>query len=704
MKAIHSSNAFNRALLLAAVVLLLALAAGCGKKPVPTTPEPGAGRPVADPATQAEQAWNAGDHAASEVLNRRLLDRGGLDEAARAKAWERLAVSALNNGHGHVALEALRNLARLRPAATDTWQWQDVYLRALVSIHRPQDARRHMDTLLRDPARPWDLRFRAGLSLARDLWGDRNYEQAMRTLGRLYKASPEPAPVSRARLERAFLEELKLIDDPTLTALASIVPPEEQWSFPYTIVRLEQARRLAMDETTRPQAWQLINNLKRLGSFADADLAAEVAAPLMEAYGEPAGGLVLALPLTGPYAEVGWKVLRGAGAAQWEGLTQGGRTSIRVVNTEAPDWLDRIRALPKGFVLLGGPLRQDRFERLAQSGLTGSHPTFAFMPRLSGAVEGMDAWRFFPGSQDETRALVGLAMGELGITEFGVIHPDEPYGRHFAEVFAAEVEDWMGSVNATAAYPPGEPTKWAASVAPFLGVDPAVPEKEREPVAPPFSAVFVPDGWSQAKLLVPQFFFYDEDRLLVLGPSLWGQGLARDENVEANYFRTAVFPGPWWADNPAPGAQALRRTLAADGLGEPDFWIALGYDFVRFAGLMPPLPSAWAPDDVNAALASTQGVEWSMAPLTWDSAGRVRQAQFLFMPSGKGASILNTDLLKRRLERVRLAHEERVKALLEKRELDEIMKLQAADPDNEELNMRLQMLQDAIEQRKLEQQ
>ncbi|WP_461210894.1 penicillin-binding protein activator [Desulfocurvus sp. DL9XJH121] len=692
-----------RALALAVLILALVLGAGCAKRLVPTTPAPGEGRPaIVGTAQQAEQAWEAGDHEASEVLNRRLLDRGGLTAAERAEAWERLAVSALQNGHGHVALEALRHLAELRPSAPQTWQWNDVYLRALISIHRPDAARRHMDSLLRDKTRPWDLRFRAGLSLARDQWNERSYEQSMQTLARLYQASPAPAPVSRGRLERAFLEEFKLVDEATLTALASVVPPEAQWTFPYTIVRLEQARRYAAMEATRPQAWQLLNNLSRLGEFADQQMVAEVAAPLKQAYGPPTGGLVLALPLSGPYSEIGWKVLRGAGAAQWQALTQGAQTRIRVLNTEAPDWLDRLADLPEGFTVLGGPLRLDRFEQLVQRGQTGKHPCFAFLPRLTGAVEGMDAWRFFPGSHDEARALVGLAMDRMGVSQFGVLHPAEPYGERFSEVFRSEVEDRLGSVNATGSYPPDAPTKWAKSVAPFLGVDLAVPEEEREPVEPPFQAVFIPDSWSQAKILVPQLFFYDEDRLLVLGPSLWNQGLARDDNVEAHYFRTTAFPGAWWADNPAPGTAALRQALEQDGLGEPDFWVALGFDFVHFAGLMPPLPAAWSADSVNTALASAQGMDWSMAPLSWNDAGRARQELFLFRPTAKGRVVLDEDLLAKRLARVRENHAERVQMQKDKRELEELLKLQEADPTNENINMRLQLLKESIEERKQE--
>ncbi|WP_172961589.1 penicillin-binding protein activator [Desulfovibrio ferrophilus] len=697
----HTAAITTRALAVL-LVMALALVTGCAKRPVPTTPDAASGSPASSTATQADKAWEAEDHASSEVLNRRLLDRGGLTKTQQAMAWERLAVSAVNNGHGHVSLEALRKLTTLRPGSSDTWQWNEVYLRALILIGHPDQARLHMDSLLRDHQRPWELRFRAGLSLARDQWNERRYEQAMQTLERLYGASPAPAPVSQASLERAFLEELKITDRRTLDDLASIIPPESQWNFPYTIVRLEQARRFGQSTDTWPQAWQLLNNLSRLGNIADPSLVAMVASPLQQEQGVPGGGVALALPMSGPYAEIGWKVLRGVGAAQWEALTGGAQLNIRVINTEASDWIERIEALPSGFAIMGGPLRQDKFEALVNRGLTTKRPCFAFLPRLSGAVEGMDAWRFFSSPRDEARALVSLAVGETAINEFAVLYPQEPYGNRSSEVFMAEVEDWFGEVTAIGSYPPAQPTQWSKSVAPLLGVDSAIPEEEREPVAPPFQAIFVPDGWSQAKILIPQLFFYNEDRLLVLGPALWGQGLAKDENVEMNYFRTAVFPGPWWADNPAPGTSALRTALAADGLGAPDFWVALGYDFMRFAGMMPPLSSNFNPDSVNSALQIAAGFDWSMAPLVWDVAGRVQQELFLFRPTRKGIAPLDLELLNKRLEDTRKRHEQRVIANQEKRELDELKKLQEAQPDNEEVNQRLQLLLDTIEQRKAE--
>jgi len=694
-----------RTILFCLLASLVLTASGCGPKPpLARTPDTQSGIPAKDIQAHALQAFESGDHAQSEVLNRRLLDKGGLSEDQAAEAWLRLAKSAVENGHPQVALEALDNLRRLRPESADSWTVNAITIAALMRSGQADKARTHLATLLTDPRRPWDLRFKAGLSLARDQWGDKRYEEAMHTLERLYADSPEPSPMPRGQLEAGLLAELQTVDGQTLAALVRLAPVQSQWNFPYTIIRLEQARRLGQQTDEWSQAWRLLTGLIRHGDISDQTLVTDILTPLRERLGVPTGGIILALPLSGPFAEIGWKTLRGAGLAQWEILTDGGQMNIRTINTDAPGWLAEIKSIPQGYSLMGGPLRLERFREMAAKGMLGNRPVFSFLPRLEGAVEGLDAWRFFTSPEDQVRALMRLAAGTLGIQEFAVFSPNEPFGERYAQAFGQEIAAWGASVNATGTYPPGEPTQWSKGVATLLGVDYTVPEDKRLPPTPAFQAVLLPDGWSQAKLLAPQFFFYDEDRLLLMGPAAWGQGLTRDPNIEMNYFRQAVFPGAWWADSPAPGTQALRQTMAADGLGEPDFWVALGYDFVHLAQALPPVPSAWSAADVNTALSTVRDVPWSMAPLTWGDFGQARQEMFLFQPTSEGLEILDPERLAKRLERSRMRHEERILFLEQKHEIDALRMQQKDEPDNLDVSNRLRDLLNRLEREKLEQQ
>ena len=280
-------------------------------------------------------------------------------------------------------------------------------------------------------------------------------------------------------------------------------------------------------------------------------------------------------------------------------------------------------------------------------------------------MEGQDAWRFFPGTGDQVRSLARLCVAELGVTHLAVLHPDEPFGSRLADEFRAAVASQGGSMSKVSSYPPHEPQKWNETVRLFLGARKGTGKHQPLPPEPGFRAVFLPDGWSQAQALAPQFFFYDEERLVLLGPSLWSQNITPLKEMEIGYFRLAAFPSAFWPGNPAPGARALAATLDKQGLGQPDFWTALGFDFVRFAALLPPLPPVWTPADVNNALARSPALDWSMAPLSYTADGKASQALFLFQPSAAGMSPLSLLEFRDNMERSERRHAARVKMIEE---------------------------------------
>ena len=120
-----------------------------------------------------------------------------------------------------------------------------------------------------------------------------------------------------------------------------------------------------------------------------------------------------------------------------------------------------------------------------------------------------------------------------------------------------------------------------------------------------------------------------EDRLVLLGTTLWEQGLDGKTVAEPDRYALAVFPAAWDATQ-APAA------LRAPGT---DFWVALGYDFVRFAVLMafdsrPPAAT------VNAQAANMK-IQWAMAPLSWDEKGIAHQKLHLFQPGANGMEPLD---------------------------------------------------------------
>lgn len=664
-----------------AVLLLLAVLsglAGCGQKQV-ISPTVTPGQVSADArrslSLDADRAWQARDFERSEILYRRLLDIENLSEADTAIAWERFSLSALSNGHNHLALDALPRWAAAAPSARHSATWQDAYITAIRGLGDSIVARDRLSALYSAPDTPWALRGRSGMLLSGFLWREGRLEEALTILSAVYgQAEPSsnepPSTIDsrayRAGLEAGLLLQAEGLDRDTLDTLLDMTPEGGENSYPYSILAYEYARRLARTEEGWPQAWQIITRLLAENAFTAPAEVSEYLNALEAEMGQPVQAVALALPLSGPYASIGWKVLRGAGAAQWVLAQQGMSLDVRVINTAAEGWEQQLEALPPSIRVVGGPLRRDVFEKIHAAGHTTHRAWFTFLASLDSAEEGREAWRFFPSARDQVRSVISAAIEDFGVTEFGVLSPDESYGHRMASLFNEEVWTSGASVSGSALYQPSDVQGWGRVVAQMLNVPARKSEDDELPPETPFQAVFLPDGWKQARMLVPQFFFYQEDRLIFLGTSLWSQGVGGLTPIEMQNFRFAIFPTPWWEGSDAPAASDLRNALASEGLADADFWTALGYDFVRCGSLLGSLPSSWTAEDVNRRLVDLHAMQWSMAPIHWNTAGKASQSLFLFRPDRDGMTPVDRERLAERNARIREMHERRVESLKEK--------------------------------------
>jgi hypothetical protein len=714
-------------ILLVCMAALLLLAGSCAKKQITKAPEAPGPETRREVSADAERAFREENWERAETLYRRLLDMPGLSAQEKAEAWQRLAGSALELEHYRIALDALENRALVDADVADDWQWHQTYLRVLRELDRHEQADFHLRTVVGEPRRPAEVRVKAGLALFRSAWERRDLESAMRTLDNVYALFDDAA--DKARFEEALSRDLSELDRETFGRLAELATLDNENRFPYLVIRLEQALRLAEDAGTWPRAWRILKRLSDKGEFAGPNLAEQALAELTKEQGLPGGGLALVLPLTGDFADVGWKIARGANAAQWSLLLSGEQVRVTVLNSESADLAESIAELPPEVGVIGGPLRSEVFRRLHEAGLTDSRAFFVFSSSLSGAEEGREAWRFFPGKEDEINALLDLAENRLNIRRLAVLHPEEPFGERLARTFYEQVERrnqareqrlWVDAyeetdlgIKKTAGYPPGDVTAWSERVAEMLGV----PEKAEDdeiylPPEPDFEAVFIPDSWSRAELLVPHFFFHEEDRLLFLGPALWDHGVRRDKDVDWRYFRLSAYPAAFRPEAETPGAEKLRSALDDAGLGHADFWVALGFDFVRFASALGTVTSGFDPPALNGRIASAEAMPWSMAPMDWSDEGLASQKMFLLRPSRNGPVLVDDDRLFRRMVRARESHERRVMKLM--REIEEKAREagmengtlsqgeprfeEPFDPQDEEVRKRFRRLLESLEQ------
>ncbi|MCL2123890.1 MAG: hypothetical protein FWH34_07330, partial [Desulfovibrionaceae bacterium] len=306
----------------------------------------------------------------------------------------------------------------------------------------------------------------------------------------------------------------------------------------------------------------------------------------------------------------------------------------------------------------GGPVHASAYSAAKKSPAAKGRAFFTFLTQLEPGDEGFTAWRFFPSHQDQADALISFMHIEMGFTSYGVFYPEEPYGKHMAEIFRQRGA-LRGAVVQMASYTPGAAAGWPDAAAKLVG--------RREINKTPFptahlQAIFLPDVWSAADQLVTSLRYNGEDKAVLLGSSLWGEGIQNRPPALPQHYQLAVFPGAWNPGLSTPGAQSLQAALQG---AVPDFWIGLGYDFLHFAAHMK-LTHGWTPQLVRQRAAETRHIAWSMAPIAWDAQGKAAQTLFLFSPVMGGFAPVQPDQLKtawqeaqaRFAERVRIAQGE----------------------------------------------
>ncbi|MFQ9866209.1 MAG: hypothetical protein ACLRWP_03430 [Bilophila wadsworthia] len=110
-------------------------------------------------------------------------------------------------------------------------------------------------------------------------------------------------------------------------------------------------------------------------------------------------------------------------------------------------------------MMVGGPLRADRYTAMKSRSIQQSRAVFAFLPSLEGSDEGTVAWRFFASPQDQIDAVLNFTRN-LGISSYGVLAPTDTYGQRMTDLFLKAVRT-NGSTAKIATYPSGDTTSWA---------------------------------------------------------------------------------------------------------------------------------------------------------------------------------------------------------------------------------------------------
>ncbi len=625
--------------LLFLTILSLFFCLACGKKQIVSVTPPAkmSSMGSSDLLRQADQAWTIKNTRKSQRLYSLLSRDESVSDDLKGLILKRLALSAIANRDMKEGEAALRAWAQKEPEARTTWDWNQAKAAIIQENQGDASAEQFMAAMLQNQQLPWNTQSQAARHLARIYLNRQESVQALHVYRAIHLQATSPA--EKKELESYLQEDLRALPLETLAPAMDDPTLGSHMAFPNTLlIAIYDLKRIARDAHAWPQVWQDLNTLQDNGEWAEGFPFKEELTELTRKFGSPRHHVALLIPLQGPYKSMGWRIARGVGAAQWLLSQAGMDLEVTLINSAAPGWQQALADLPATCRIVGGPLQNTVWNKVLQNGLEKNRAFFTFMPSL--ANEGKTAWRFFGSPRDQVRTMISSALA-CNISTFAILYPEEPYGTKMAQYFWEEANRQGGEVTGMAAYTPRKPTLWGKAVAGLLNVR-NLDKGELNP-EPDFKAVFLPDSLDSAQLLAPQFFFYNENRLMFLGPQLWGQHGRNNNPLETHYFDLAVFPGAWWQDNPGPGVADLKKILNTNGQKEPDFWVALGFDFIRFTARLGGTGTRFTSTALNTSLAAPQAFDWSMAPITWDAEGRASQHYFTFQPTRQGPRVADPE-------------------------------------------------------------
>lgn len=370
--------------------------------------------------------------------------------------------------------------------------------------------------------------------------------------------------------------------------------------------------------------------LKKIVSedFYLSDLLKEEFKKLEKKYKVPKVELALLLPLMPPYEKMSYGILRGVEAGIWELEELGIEVSVKVFNTGSKNWKKRFLEYAKKGMIVGGPMRDMVWSEILEDDLPEKFHFFVFRSHIP--LEGEKGFRFFPSRVDQTRALVKYFKENFDICSYAIFYPKGEYGRTLGEAFFNEVKSIGCEIKAISWYSPNNTKSWQKKVEEFLGVPEDIfKEKDEEKIKEfepqlDFQAVFIPDSFQNARIIIPSFFYYKANKLYFLGSTLW-EGEKKDlTSLEYSIFKNSYFPSPWVRDKDNMQQNQLERDLYILSKRDVDFWSCLGYDFFRYAYNLS--SNRDKNGEINLNISDFQ---WTMAPLHWDEKGMAQQDMYV---------------------------------------------------------------------------
>ena len=363
------------------------------------------------------------------------------------------------------------------------------------------------------------------------------------------------------------------------------------------------------------------------------------------------------LPLSGPFSIYGEEVLKGIElglGVHWDPTAQAGlELLIRDTKGKPEEALAALEdlAIDEKIMAIIGPVSSRAAIAVARKAQEMGVPVIALTQREGVVEEGEMIFRNFLTPSQEIDGLIDVAMGQMGLKHFGILYPDNAYGRYSMNLFWDRLNDMGGTVTAVESYGVDD-TDFADQIKKMVGLyyprpaslvqrleDMKTPEDEEDSIYPEepepiidFDAIFIPDSFQRVAMIAPQLTFYDVLEVQLLGTSAWQS--PKLVEMAKDYIQGALFCSGFVGDSEEAGVRIFVEEYRDNFDADPGILAANGYDTIRLLKKVLSDKEIRTRKDLVNALLGSQGFYGVSGIITFDPNGEAEKEPILLTISG----------------------------------------------------------------------
>jgi ABC-type branched-subunit amino acid transport system substrate-binding protein/TolA-binding protein len=363
------------------------------------------------------------------------------------------------------------------------------------------------------------------------------------------------------------------------------------------------------------------------------------------------------LPLSGPFSIYGEEVLKGIELGLGVHWDQTAETGLELLIRDTKGRPEEALAALENLVIdekimaIIGPVSSRAAIAVARKAQEMGVPVITLTQREGVVEEGEMIFRNFLTPSQEIDGLIDVAMGQMGLKHFGILYPDNAYGRYSMNLFWDRLNDMGGTVTAVESYGVDD-TDFADQIKKMVGLyyprpaslvqrleDMKTPEDEEESIYPEepepiidFDAIFIPDSFQRVAMIAPQLAFHDVLGVQLLGTSAWQS--PKLVEMAKDYIQGALFCSGFVGDSEEAGVRIFVEEYRDNFDADPGILAANGYDTIRLLKQVLSDKEIRTRKDLVNTLLGSQGFYGVSGIITFDPNGEAEKEPILLTISG----------------------------------------------------------------------